>query len=110
MEAHHRDTESQRVNATSSALLWQRRAKFSRLPAESEPASESNSLRRKLSRSRFDFLLARMPQAYQILLQRRRHLINNSQRFSKSTGSLTSVTRKYFPSAGYFFATASYIA
>ena len=31
-------------------------------------------------------------------------------RFSKSTGSFTSCTRKYFASAGYFFATASYIA
>ena len=31
-------------------------------------------------------------------------------RFSKSTGSLTSVTRIYFASDGYFFATASYMA
>ena len=31
-------------------------------------------------------------------------------RFSKSTGSLTSCTLKYFASAGYFFAAASYIA
>jgi hypothetical protein len=33
----------------------------------------------------------------------------SAHRFSKSTGSLTSVTRKYFASAGYFLATASYI-
>jgi len=32
------------------------------------------------------------------------------QRVSKSTGSRTSITRKYFASAGYFAATASYIA
>ena len=31
-------------------------------------------------------------------------------RFSKSTGPLTSCTRKYFPRAGYFLATASYMA
>lgn len=31
-------------------------------------------------------------------------------RFSKSTGSFTSCTRKYFASEGYFLATASYIA
>lgn len=29
---------------------------------------------------------------------------------SKSTGAVTSCTRKYFASAGYFLATASYIA
>ncbi len=29
---------------------------------------------------------------------------------SKSTGAVTSCTRKYFASAGYFRATASYIA
>ena len=31
-------------------------------------------------------------------------------RFNKSIGSFTSCTRKYFASAGYFRATASYIA
>lgn len=30
--------------------------------------------------------------------------------FNKSTGSRTSVTLKYFASAGYFFAVASYMA
>jgi hypothetical protein len=35
---------------------------------------------------------------------------HGAQRFSRSTGSRTSCTLKYFASAGYFAATASYMA
>src|ERR1700719_5238064 len=42
-------------------------------------------------------------------IQSRRALIQ-SHLCSKSTGAVTSCTRKYFASAGYFRATASYIA
>jgi hypothetical protein len=80
-------------------------------PAVNEPASDSHTLRRKLSRLTSGFLSARMPQAYQILITEARLLfVDYGHRFSKSTGSLTSVTLKCFASAGYFRATASYIA
>jgi hypothetical protein len=52
-----------------------------------------------------------MSQAYQILIMEVRLLpVDYGYRFSKSTGSLTSVTLKCFAKAGYLRATASYIA
>jgi hypothetical protein len=37
-------------------------------------------------------------------------VVARGYRFNKSTAAFTSCTRKYFASAGCFFATASYIA